>query len=85
MQSIASLMSIGNARDIGNLDDMEDEDEDADTASIRTEATMQISDLASMCEELERSHDNMFPVKDTSVTSCEFHGNFHPVIGAILK
>ena len=67
MQSIASLMSIGSSRDIGNLDDVDDlEDEDADTASIRTETTMQISDLASMCEELERSHDKMSPLNTSS-------------------
>ena len=67
MQSIASLMSIGSSRDIGNLDDVDDlDDEDTDTASIRTETTMQISDLASMCEELERSHDQMSPLNSSS-------------------
>lgn len=70
MQSIASLMSIGSSKDIGNLEDMEDEDEDADTASIRTETTNAISDLASMCEELERSHDNMSPINNSSSKSA---------------
>ena len=59
MQSIASLMSIGRANDIGNLDDMDDDgggddrnSEDEDTNTMRRHTEAQITSLASQLGQL---------------------------------
>ncbi len=48
MQSIASLMSIGKATDIGNMGDVEEEEEyDADSAAADDETASRISEMTS--------------------------------------
>ena len=51
MQSVASLMSMGRA-DIGNLDDIEDEESDVNLSAKFSEITNRLS-------ELETSHQNL--------------------------
>ncbi len=68
MQSIASLMSIGRGSDIGNLEDMDEEDEEvkADTLRRQKETSTKICQLASEYDflqdkpEEEETTANMF-------------------------
>ncbi|KAK6180976.1 hypothetical protein SNE40_008935 [Patella caerulea] len=53
MQSVASLMSIGKA-DIGNLDDLDEDDEGKEDLSFK------IKDLTSQIDQLESNHGNPF-------------------------
>ena len=66
MQSIASLMSIGRANDIGNLDDMDDDiagdnkdSEDEDISTMRRHTEAQITSLASQLGQLaDQNYDD---------------------------
>ena len=59
MQSIASLMSIGRVSDIGNLEDMDEDDESSIDQAVlqeRRNTASKINELASQYGFLE--HDN---------------------------
>jgi hypothetical protein len=53
MQSIASLMSLGKASDIGNIDDFAEEDE-----AEKEENTAKFSELAAKLAAMERDDDD---------------------------
>ncbi|XP_050404676.2 EH domain-binding protein 1 isoform X2 [Patella vulgata] len=63
MQSVASLMSIGKA-DIGNLDDLDEDDEGKEDLSFK------IKDLTSQIDQLESNHGNPFNDDSMEYDDC---------------
>lgn len=63
MQSVASLMSMGKT-DIGNLEDLEEEDESGQKGDISLSARSQISDITAQMGQLDAHFGNPFEDED---------------------
>lgn len=77
MQSVASLMSMGKA-DIGNLDDLEEEEEEPGVANHKRDdkaLSSQIKNITSQLDNLEAHHGNPFEDDADEDWACDSEGN----------
>ncbi|XP_067682796.1 EH domain-binding protein 1-like isoform X2 [Haliotis asinina] len=90
MQSVASLMSMGKA-DIGNLDDLEEEEEEPGVANHKRDdkaLSSQIKDITCQLDNLEAHHGNPFEDDEDEDWACDTEGNgdsLNPFVEPVFK